>query len=240
MFLFEATGIMADTSVRPLAVQAKAGEMHEKGWVARIGSSYFCVYKGIADGVCHLGATSLTSTLPAYSCELTGRLKLALQGTKCPPSLHCPRSASPFPNPCPNPSHAASTAQNTSCPGWVSTSLVCDVSLPRPRCLPFHINFSSISLNTLEMLSWCEHKGLPYPPEPEGDRWRREVWRNILPLQCPRRRLEWTACGSSLFCSYTWTSHRLHWRRGQENLLPFTTQAGSALTSLLTWIILCM
>lgn len=91
MFLFEATGIMADTSVRPLAVQAKAGEMHKKGWVARIGSSYFCVYKGIADGVCHLGATSLTSTLPAYSCELTGRLKACSARHKVSPKSALPQ-----------------------------------------------------------------------------------------------------------------------------------------------------
>lgn len=67
MFLFEATGSMADASVRPWAVQAKAGKMNEKGWDARIGSSSFCVYKGTANGVCLLGATSLSSTLPAHS-----------------------------------------------------------------------------------------------------------------------------------------------------------------------------
>lgn len=199
MFLFGAIGSMADTSDRPWAVQAKAGKMYEKGWVSRIASSCFFLWiqghcKCSLPLSCHLPQFNPTSILMCY--WLAGS-ELALQGTKCLLRLHCPRSACPFPNPCPNPWDTTSTAHNPSCPGWFSASLVYGTSLPRPRYLPFHIHLSStISLNPPEMLmpSWCGHKGFSILQSLKGT--TGEVWRNILPLQYPRRRLECRACCS--------------------------------------------
>lgn len=96
MFLYEAADNMVDATVKPWYVQAKAGKMHEKGWVARIGSSYFCVHKSTANGVCHLGATSLSSTLPAYSCSTNWQVQsLLFKAQSAPwvctdPDLHPP------------------------------------------------------------------------------------------------------------------------------------------------------
>lgn len=142
-----------------LSCSAKAGKMHEKGWVAKIGSSQFCVYKGTANGVCHLGATSLSSTLPAYSCATNWQAQsLLFHAQSIPwvciaPDLH---------------------------PAFQTHAQTLEILPPLLTTLPVQADFlhlwyvisaspdqgvihltSMISLNTLEMLmlSWCEQKG---------------------------------------------------------------------------------
>lgn len=173
----------------------------------------FCGYKGTANAVCHLAATSLSSTLQAHSCATNWQAQSLLSKAQCPLRLHCPRSARPFPNPCLNPWDTTSTAHNPSCPGWFSASLVYDTSLPRPRYLPFHIHLSStISLNPPEMLmpSWCEHKGFSILQSWRGPLGKSEETSFL----CSTPGGGWNAEPVAAVHGKKRTSHCLHWRRG--------------------------
>lgn len=152
--------------------------MHEKGWVARIVSSYFCVQKkGTANGVCPLGAPSLSSTLSAYSCATKCQAQsLLFKAQSVPRVCTATDLHSPF----------QTHIQTLEILPLLLTTLPAQADFPhlwyeisaspdQGVCASTYISAPQSVQTAWKCLCWVDvNIRLPYPPEPEGDRWGRK------------------------------------------------------------------